>query len=121
MPSFVLEVGVVSVVEVAKSSLVERTNVGTLNSGVGGTETQTNVLVPSAATLARTSALGLDLGVLENVRLLLESTLRLDGQLGRPTQQRSVTLLWFCIMGMGIVVVIAAMRAVEGSGRLLTS
>ena len=64
---------------------IPRTDVAALNGGLGGTETQTDVLVPSATTLARTSALRLDLGVLEDVRLLLESTLRLDGQLGRPT------------------------------------
>lgn len=61
-----------------------RTDVGTLNGVLGGTETQTDVLVPSAATLARAGALCLGLGVLEDVRLLLESTLALDGQLGRP-------------------------------------
>ena len=58
------------------------TDVAALNGGLGGTETQTNVLVPSAATLARSGRLGLDLAVLEDVRLLLESTLRLDGQFG---------------------------------------
>lgn len=51
-----------------------------LNGGLGGTETQTNILVPPAATLAR--APGLALGDKRDVRLLLESTLRLDGQLG---------------------------------------
>lgn len=78
------------------------TDVLALNGGLGGTETQTNILVPSSlykssvvilyssqlhirrgsthATLART--LGLALGDKRNVRLLLESTLRLDGQLG---------------------------------------
>jgi hypothetical protein len=62
----------------------ERTDVAALNGGLGGSETQTDVLVPSSATLARSGALGLGLRVLEDVRLLLESTLRLDGQLGRP-------------------------------------
>jgi len=57
-------------------------NVATLNGSRGGTETQTNVLVPSSSALARSGALGLGLGVQEDVRLLLESTLRLDGQLG---------------------------------------
>lgn len=61
-----------------------RTDVAALNGSLGGTETQTNVLVPSSSTLARSGALGLGLGVQEDVRLLLESTLRLDGQLGRP-------------------------------------
>lgn len=53
-----------------------------LNGGLGGLEAQTDILVPSAASLARASRLRLGLGVLEDVRLLLESTLRLDGQLG---------------------------------------
>jgi hypothetical protein len=61
-----------------------RTDVAALNGGLGGTETQTNILVPSSSSLARSGALGLGLGVQEDVRLLLESTLRLDGQLGRP-------------------------------------
>ena len=61
-----------------------RTDVAALNGGLRGTETQTNFLVPSAATLTRTGALGLGLRVLEDVRLLLVSTLGLDGQLGRP-------------------------------------
>lgn len=61
-----------------------RTDVAALNGSVGGTETQTNILVPSSSSLARSGALGLGLGVQEDVRLLLESTLRLDGQLGRP-------------------------------------
>jgi hypothetical protein len=60
-----------------------RTNVAALNGGLGGSEAQTDVLVPSSASLARSSGLGLDLGVLEDVRLLLVSTLRLDGKLGR--------------------------------------
>lgn len=58
-------------------------DVAALNGGLGGSETQTDVLIPSSATLARSGALGLGLRVLEDVRLLLESTLRLDGQLGR--------------------------------------
>ena len=60
---------------------IARTDVAALNGGLGGTETQTDVLVPSAATLSRTSGLGLGLRVLED-GLLLESTLRLDGKLG---------------------------------------
>ena len=59
------------------------TNVAALNGGLGGTETKTNILVPSSATLSNSLALGLGLAVGENVRLLLESALRLDGQLGR--------------------------------------
>jgi hypothetical protein len=58
-------------------------DVAALNGGLGGTETQTDILVPSSATLSRSGRLGLDLGVLEDMRLLLESTLGLDGQLGR--------------------------------------
>lgn len=58
-------------------------DVATLNGSLGGTETQTDILVPSSATLAWSGGLGLGLGVEEDVRLLLESTLRLDGQLGR--------------------------------------
>ena len=61
-----------------------RTDVAALNGSLGGTETQTNILIPSSATLARSGALGLGLGVEEDVRLLLERTLRLDSQLGRP-------------------------------------
>lgn len=61
----------------------QHTDVAALNGVLGGSEAQTDVLVPSSATLARASRLRLDLGVLEDVRLLLESTLRLDGKLGR--------------------------------------
>lgn len=68
----------------ALSPFVLRTDVAALNGGLGGTETQTDILVPSAAVLARSGGLSLGLGVLEDVRLLLESTLRLDGQFGRP-------------------------------------
>ena len=57
------------------------TDIGTLDGGLGSTESQTNVLIPSPA-LSNLLALGLGLGVLENVRLLLVSALRLDGQLG---------------------------------------
>lgn len=64
-----------------ESGEVLHTDVVTLNSGLGGTETQTNVLVPSPA-LASLLALGLSLRVEEDVRLLLERTFRLDGQLG---------------------------------------
>lgn len=58
------------------------TDVGALNGGLGGTETKTNLLVPAAG-LANLLGLSLRLGVQEDVRLLLESALRLDGQLGR--------------------------------------
>jgi hypothetical protein len=55
-------------------------DVGTLNGGLGRTEAQANVLVPSpgAGVLARSA----DLVVKEDVRLLLESALRLDSELG---------------------------------------
>lgn len=66
------------------------TDVGALNGSLGSTESQTNVLVPSSATLSNSLALGLGLGVGENVRLLLESALRLDGQLGRHVCDISV-------------------------------
>ena len=65
------------------SSSSVHTNVAALDGGLGGTETKTDVLVPSSATLSNSLALGLGLAVGENVRLLLESALRLDGQLGR--------------------------------------
>ena len=71
-----------------------RTDVATLNGGLGGTETKTNVLVPSSS-LADLLALRLGLGVEEDVRLLLERTLRLDGQLGRHDCEDSVdTVVW---------------------------
>lgn len=68
----------------ADTFAVARTDVAALNGGLGGTEAQTDILVPSAAVLARSGGLGLGLRVKEDVRLLLESTLRLDGQFGRP-------------------------------------
>lgn len=71
---------------------VARTDVGALNGGLGGTETQTDLLVPSSATLSRSGGLCSDLRVREDVRLLLESSLRLDGQLGRPEQRLATRL-----------------------------
>lgn len=65
------------------------TDVAALNGGLGGTEPKTNVLVPSSS-LADLLALRLGLGVEEDVRLLLERTLRLDGQLGRHFCDNSV-------------------------------
>lgn len=44
----------------------ERTDVLALNGGLGGAEAQTNVLVPSSATLARASGLDLGLAVEED-------------------------------------------------------
>lgn len=58
------------------------TDVGALNGVLGGTESQTDILVPAAAG-ANLLGLGLGLRVKEDVRLLLESALGLDGQLGR--------------------------------------
>ena len=58
------------------------TDVAALNGVLGGTETKTDILVPAAG-LTSLLGLGLALGVEEDVRLLLESALRLDGQLGR--------------------------------------
>ena len=66
---------------VAISTEVVHTDVGTLNGGLGGTETETDILVPAAA-LGGLLGGSLGLGVKEDVRLLLESALRLDGQLG---------------------------------------
>ena len=52
------------------------TNVGTVNSGTGGLETKTDILVPSAVTGGLTGGLG----VLED-GLLLESLFGLDTEL----------------------------------------
>lgn len=54
-----------------------------LNGGLWGTEPQANVLIPSSATLSGPGALWLGFRVEEDVRLLLEGTFGLDGQLGR--------------------------------------
>ena len=62
--------------------MCSRTDVAALNGSLGGAETQADVLVPSAAALARASRLRLDLLVEEDTLLLLESPLGLDGQLG---------------------------------------
>lgn len=85
---------------------VERTDVAALNGGLGGSETQTDVLVPSSATLARSGALGLGLRVLEDVRLLLESTLRLDGQLGRPDAKVSDSFGFAIVYSFGFDVAV---------------
>jgi len=58
-------------------------NIASLNGGLWCAETQTDILIPSSPTLSDLLALGLRLGVDEDVRLLLERTFRLDGQLGR--------------------------------------
>lgn len=61
---------------------IEPTDIGTLNGGLWGSETQSNVLVPSSSTLSNSGRLSLRFGVLEDVRLLLESALRLDSKFG---------------------------------------
>lgn len=71
------------------STQAPHTDERTLNGGLGGTETKTDILVPSPA-LANLLALGLGLRVKEDVRLLLERTFRLDGQLGRHGCEVSV-------------------------------
>lgn len=57
-------------------------DVGALNGGLWGLEAQSDVLVPSATVLASAGGLDLNLGVKEDVWLLLESALSLDGQFG---------------------------------------
>lgn len=57
-------------------------NVFSVDSSLGGLETQTDILIPSSAVLARPSATGLDLMVEKDVRLLLESLFALDGKFG---------------------------------------
>lgn len=86
------------------SNLSQRTDVAALNGGLGGSETKTDVLVPSSATLARSGALGLGLRVLEDVRLLLESTLRLDGQLGRPDGEVSDSFGFDIVNSFAVIV-----------------
>ena len=61
---------------------VPHTDVGTLNGGLWCAESQSNVLVPSSSSLANSAGLRLRLGVQEDVRLLLESALRLHSQFG---------------------------------------
>ena len=58
------------------------TNVVALNGGLWGLEAQSDVLVPSATSLASAGGLDLNLGVEEDVWLLLEGALSLDGQFG---------------------------------------
>jgi hypothetical protein len=53
----------------------------TLNRSLWCPEAQSNVLVPSSSTLSD-AGLRLRLGVQEDVRLLLERTLRLNGEFG---------------------------------------
>ena len=58
------------------------TDIGSLNGGLWGLESKTNILVPSAAVLASAGRLDLDLRVKEDVWLLLEGALSLDVQFG---------------------------------------
>jgi hypothetical protein len=58
------------------------TDIGALNGGLWRPEAQSDVLVPSSPALADSARLGLRLGVEEDVRLLLESALRLHGKFG---------------------------------------
>lgn len=60
-------------------------NVGALDGSLGGLETQTNVFIPSLGL-----SVGLGLGVGEDVRLLLESSLRLNGQFSSHLEVISV-------------------------------
>ena len=64
------------------SRKVPHTDVVSFNGGLWCSEPQSNVLVPSSSTLADSAGLRLGLGVEEDVRLLLESALRLHGQFG---------------------------------------
>jgi len=57
-------------------------NVGALNGRLGRLEPQANVLVPSASPLPNSALCGTGLLSGEDVGLLLESTLRLDGKFG---------------------------------------
>ena len=59
----------------------------------GDVEAETNVLVPSPASLSDSALRGADLLGGEDVRLLLESALGLDGQLGRPEGKNVSTLM----------------------------
>jgi hypothetical protein len=78
-----------------KSKQHAHTDVGSVNGVLGGLEAQTDVLVPSASTLARSGGLRLDLRVLEDMGLLLESTLRLDGEFGSHGRCRDRRIVGF--------------------------
>lgn len=58
------------------------TDVASLDGGLRSPESQPNLLVPSSPTLTDRGRLGLLLVVEEDVRLLLESALRLHCQFG---------------------------------------
>ena len=59
------------------------TDVGSLDGSFRCSEAQSNVFVPSSATLSNSVALHFRLVVEENMRLLLKGALRLDCQFGR--------------------------------------
>jgi hypothetical protein len=67
-----------------------------LNGSDRGPETQTNVLVPSPTALTRPGRLDLGLAVEEDVRLLLESALALDGQFGSHLVGWAWTKMYWC-------------------------
>jgi hypothetical protein len=71
-------------------TVVIHTNIAAFNGSLRCAKSQTNIFVPSSATLSDSLALGLGLGVEENMRLLLERTFRLDSQLGRHGCENSV-------------------------------
>ena len=67
-----------------RTKKVEITDIGPLNCGLRSPEAQPDIFKPSPSAFPSALALGsFLLGVEENVRLLLEGTLRLDSQLGR--------------------------------------
>jgi len=70
-------------------------------------ESQTNILVPSSSTLSNSSLCGAGLLGGENVRLLLESALRLDGQFGGH----------FCWTIFGFLLLGESVEGPEGSKR----
>jgi len=57
-------------------------NIGALNGGLGGLEAQSNILVPSPARLSYSALRWADLLSCEDMRLLLECALGLDGKFG---------------------------------------
>lgn len=73
---------------------VFHTNVGALDCGLRGPEAQSNIFVPSSPTLSNSCAFSsLCLLVDENMRLLLESALRLHRQFSRH-------VCWLVVMSM---------------------
>ena len=68
--------------EYGRSLPYPRTDIVALNGGLWCSESQSDILVPSSSSLSDLGGLGLDLGVQEDVRLLLESALRLYSKFG---------------------------------------